>query len=91
MVNNGAYKWQPFGPQATLFDDDGRQVTTHFLSPQPFDKMTATRRIQRLNTVEGKAPATGCSIPDNIGKRALVPYEADYYFYKKKGRPADED
>ena len=87
VVNNGAYKGSRSGRRLR----DGRQVTTHFLSPQPFDKMTATRRIQRLNTVEGKAPATGCSIPDNIGKRALVPYEADYYFYKKKGRPADED
>ena len=144
VVINGAYKWQQFGPQATLFDADGRQVMTHFLSPQPFDqvlsptwqhsrdtsavwaavlkmssdanyvapdaipwllleatvvadgpdggdKLTATRRIQRLNTVEGKAPGTGCSIPDNIGKRALVPYEADYFFYKKKGRTSDAD
>jgi len=25
--------WVLFGPQATLFDDDGRQIITHFLSP----------------------------------------------------------
>jgi hypothetical protein len=42
-----------------------------------------TRRIQRVNTVEGKAPATGCAAKANIGKRALVPYEADYFFYKE--------
>ena len=27
--------WVLFGPQATLFDDDGRQIITHFLSPNP--------------------------------------------------------
>jgi len=48
------------------------------------DKMIVTARIQRLNTVEGKAPTTGCAVPGDIGKRALVPYEADYYFYKEK-------
>jgi len=134
------YKWVPFGPQATLFDDAGEQVITHFLSPAPYslvpsptwqhsrdssvvwgsvlkmssdanyvapdaipwllleasvvgdgptggDKMIVTRRIQRVNTVEGKAPTTGCAVTNDIGKRALVPYEADYYFYKKVGKP----
>jgi Protein of unknown function (DUF3455) len=27
--------WRPFGPQATLFNDDAKQVITHFLSPNP--------------------------------------------------------
>ena len=27
--------WAFVGPQATLFNDDGRQITTHFLSPNP--------------------------------------------------------
>jgi hypothetical protein len=140
-----AYKWVPFGPQATLFDADGGQVMTHFLSPEPYtqvlsptwqhsrdtsvvwgrvlkissdanyvapdaipwllleasvvgdgptggDRMTITRRIQRLNTVEGKAPTTGCAVVEDIGKRALVPYETDYYFYREKaGRHSHGD
>lgn len=28
--------WFFIGPQATLFDDDGRQITTHFQSMNPF-------------------------------------------------------
>jgi len=52
--------------------------------PTGGDKLLATRRIQRVHTVQGKAPANGCSQPGDIGKRALVPYEADYYFYKDK-------
>ena len=131
-----AYNWVPYGPQATLFNEDGEQVLTHFLSPRPYDqllnatwqhsrdssavwaqvlkpsddpnfvspdaipwllleatvvadgptggdKMVKTRRIQRVNTVQGKAPTAGCAVQANIGKRALVPYEADYFFYKK--------
>ena len=134
-----AYNWCRTGRQATLFDENGEQVLTHFLSPRPYDQLlNATwqhsrdssavwaqvleavrrsqlrrarrhplaaagshrrrrrthgrqedgqdRRIQRVNTVQGKAPTTGCAVQANIGKRALVPYEADYFFYKKNAR-----
>jgi hypothetical protein len=37
--------------------------------------------VQRVNTVGGLAPSTGCTSPDDIGKKAFVPYEADYVFY----------
>src|SRR5262245_16677876 len=129
--------WTLFGPQATLFGDNERQIITHFLSPNPVeggmpratwqdsrdtsavwavrvaassdsafvqagaipwfrlqvvgadegpsggDKLTATTYIQRLNTSGGTAPPTGCSGPDDVGKTALVPYTADYFFYKR--------
>lgn len=131
------FSWTPFGPQATLFNEESQQILTHFLSPTPYsqvlnptwqhsrdssvvwgqmirssadpnfvapgaipwllleavvvgdgptggDKLTATRFIQRLNTVDGMAPSTGCARPEDIKKRALVPYEADYFFYKEK-------
>jgi hypothetical protein len=134
---DGAFSWAPYGPQATLYDEYGGQVLTHFLSPTPYslvpgptwqhsrdsslvwgqidkisndaqyvapdaipwllleaavvgdgptggDKLLQTRYIQRLNTVAGKAPTVGCSQSGDIAKRALVPYEADYYFYKAK-------
>ena len=29
------FSWVPFGPQATLFNDRGAQLTTHFLSANP--------------------------------------------------------
>src|SRR5688572_16015289 len=32
---SGAAVWIPFGPQATLFDDDDVQATTHYLSANP--------------------------------------------------------
>ena len=52
--------------------------------PTGGDKLLVTRLIQRVNTVDGKAPSTGCASPRDIAKRALVPYEADYFFFKEK-------
>jgi hypothetical protein len=52
--------------------------------PTGGDKLLPTRFIQRLNTVDGIAPSTGCAGPGDIKKRALVPYEADYFFYKER-------
>jgi hypothetical protein len=44
--------------------------------------LTATTFIQRLNTKGGSAPADGCSVSSDVGKQALVPYSADYIFFK---------
>jgi hypothetical protein len=137
------FAWILFGPQATLFNDNDKQVITHFLSPNPSpddplgsgtpratwqhsrdtsavwafatpattstdpdfvapgaipwlllqvvgaqdgpdggDKLSEATFIQRLNTGGGRAPSTGCASPDDVGKRAFVPYTADYFFYK---------
>jgi len=37
--------------------------------------------VQRVNTVGGLAPSTGCSSPTDVGHTAFVPYEADYAFF----------
>jgi hypothetical protein len=44
--------------------------------------MTKTTYIQRLNTTGGVAPAEGCSALPDVGKQKLVPYTADYYFFR---------
>jgi hypothetical protein len=44
--------------------------------------MTKTTFIQRLNTKGGSAPADGCLTSADVGKQALVPYSADYYFFR---------
>ena len=44
--------------------------------------MTATTFVQRLNTAGGVAPAEGCSAASDVGKQKLVPYTADYYFFR---------
>ncbi len=135
---NGGVAWTLFGPQATLFAEDGGQEITHFLSANPDeaglpratwlhsrdssrvwaalaamstdaafvdpnaipwfllrtvgkqtgptsgDRLSETTAIQRVNTSGGRAPATGCALASDIGRKALVPYEADYVFYKAR-------
>jgi len=137
MLAPKGFAWTFFGPQATLFDDDRQQLTTHFLSANPDENGTlratwqhsedtsavwakavatstdpayvepgaipwlklqvvgveqgptggmtlfGTTFVQRVNTTGGIAPAAdGCAHAGHIGKKALVPYTADYVFYR---------
>jgi hypothetical protein len=45
--------------------------------------LAKTTFVQRLNTNGGNTPATGCAAPGDVGKTQLVPYTADYYFFRK--------
>lgn len=45
-------------------------------------RLSRARFIQRINTVGGKAPATGCAATGDVGKREFIPYEADYLFFR---------
>jgi hypothetical protein len=139
------FAWTLFTPQATLFSDDDKQVTTHFFSPNPFeggtlratwqhsrdsstvwglviqpssdpafvapgaipwllvqrvgaqdgptggDRLTDITYIQRLNTSGGVAPLTGCASSTDVGKKAFVPYTADYFFYKVSESDVDDN
>jgi hypothetical protein len=131
----GGVAWSLFTPEATLFNDDAGQLTTHFFSISPKsgqiratwqhskdtstvwaklveqsldanfvktgavawlklqqdgvrpgptggNKLTITNFVQRVNTVGGVAPETGCDQASQIGSKAFVPYTADYIFYK---------
>jgi hypothetical protein len=48
------------------------------VGPTGGDKMIVTTYIQRINTTGGLIPTRTC----DPGDKALVPYTADYYFYK---------
>jgi hypothetical protein len=45
--------------------------------------LTKTTFIQRLNTKGGSAPTDGCFTSADVGNQTLVPYTADYFFYRK--------
>ena len=55
-------------------------VTKSVGSQGSFSKITS---IQRVNTVGGVAPKTGCS-QSTLGTNARIPYAADYYFLTEK-------
>jgi len=48
----------------------------------PQGKLGDITHIQRLDTVAGLAPSSGCDA-NSVGARVLVPYRADYFFYHK--------
>ncbi|HSL20327.1 MAG TPA: DUF3455 domain-containing protein [Vicinamibacterales bacterium] len=72
FVAAGAIPW-------LLLEAVGKQV-----GPLGGNTLAVTTFIQRLNTVGGVAPSTGCNLPTDIGNRRFVPYAADYLFYRKK-------
>jgi hypothetical protein len=43
VPSGASVAWSLFTPQATLFDDHGNQLTTHFFSPNPFETPAAVR------------------------------------------------
>ena len=45
--------------------------------------LSKTTFIQRLNTNGGSAPEDGCATASDVGSQTLVPYTADYYFFRK--------
>jgi Protein of unknown function (DUF3455) len=56
-------------------------LVTKSVGPQgSFSKITS---IQRVNTVGGVAPKTGCS-QSTVGTTARIPYAADYYLLTEK-------
>lgn len=58
------------------------EVTGTKIGPTAGNKMGTTVYIHRVNTVGGlKPPAAECTTA-TINSRRLVPYQADYYFYK---------
>jgi len=52
------------------------------LGPTGGDFMTDAVFIHRLNTTGGLAPAAGCDSLADLGAVRLVPYTADYFFYR---------
>ena len=148
LPTEDGFQFMLFTPEATLFDSvDGKQVTTHFFSPntnpvqpansselgkiratwqhskdtsivwggnaipstdanfvakdaiawlllpaagvkngpKPGDNiLSVTTFIQRVHTAGGLAPSEDCADMNDIGKKAFVPYTADYFFYRKR-------
>ena len=80
----GAYEWAFVAPEADLFDTSGRKIGRHYAGPhwESADGSKITS-IQRVNTVGGVAPKTGCS-QSTIGTTARIPYAADYYLLTEK-------
>lgn len=60
------------------------QVVGRAVGPTGGNTLFETTFIQRVNTVGGVAPPTGCNLPTDLGHKAFVPYTADYFFFRKE-------
>lgn len=58
------------------------QVVGEQSGPTGGDRLTKTAYLQRLNTSGGVAPSSGCAVSTDVGRKALVPYTANYFFYQ---------
>ena len=67
------------------------QVVGAQSGPTGGHRLSRTTVIQRLHTSGGVAPATGCETLADVNKQALVPYTADYFFYKAAKSNTVED
>jgi len=59
------------------------QVIGAEAGPAGGKSLTKTTFIQRLKTNGGSAPVEGCSTAADVGAQKLVPYTADYVFFRK--------
>lgn len=58
------------------------QVIGSAEGPTGGQSLIKTTFIQRLNTKGGSAPLNGCAVLSDVGKQTLVPYSADYIFFR---------
>ena len=69
------FAWTFFGPQATLLNDDGQQLTTHFLSPNPAESGTPRATWQHSkDTSSVWAAAIASSIDPNYVAPGAIPW-----------------
>ncbi len=73
LPKGAGFAWAPYGPQATLFSDDGTQIATHFLSPNPDEGGTprATWQHSRDTSAVWAAQAAIYSEPDYVEPGAI--------------------
>jgi hypothetical protein len=70
------FVWSLFTPQATLFDDSGRQIITHFFSPNPLENGTVHATWQDSRDTSRffgavRASATDITDPDFVQRGAI--------------------
>jgi hypothetical protein len=51
LPSGSSFAWTLFTPEATLFGEDGGQVTTHFFSPNPFEPNTNQKVASLIGTI----------------------------------------
>ena len=71
----GRVAWTLFTPQATLFSDQGAQLTSHFFSPNPFENETVRATwVDSSDTSTVWARAIASSVDPQFVKAGAIPW-----------------
>jgi hypothetical protein len=76
LPSGAGVAWTLFTPQATLFSERGRQLTTHFFSPNPLEAGRPERATWQdsEDTSTVWARATGMSLDPNFVAAGAIPW-----------------
>ncbi len=94
-AKDNGIEWTFKGPEASLFDEHGRQHGTHFGGPTwklelgsavvgevvaKARRLSTVAFIRRAKTKGGAAPAAGCDA-SHLSEQARMRYSAEYQFF----------
>ncbi|HKQ16621.1 MAG TPA: DUF3455 domain-containing protein [Steroidobacteraceae bacterium] len=85
LPDGAAAKWVLFGPQATVFDDDGKQIMTHFLSPNPAESGTPRATWQHSDRTSS---VWAMKIAESDDARYVEPGAIKWFLLQVKGTEA---
>lgn len=82
LPDGAAAKWVLFGPQATLFDDAGKQIMTHFLSPNPAESGTPRATWQQSDRTSS---VWAVKVAESDDARYVEPGAIKWFLLQVKG------
>jgi hypothetical protein len=82
LPDGAGAKWVLFGPQATVFDDAGRQIMTHFLSPNPAENSTPRATWQHSDRTSA---VWAVKVAESDDSRYVEPGAIKWFLLQVKG------
>lgn len=92
LPSGTGFAFKLFTPQATLFDDKGKQITTHYFSPNPDEHGTIRATWQDsedTSTVWGEVKPGDASSDANFVAQGAIPWLLVTAVGKQNGRNGD--
>ena len=76
LPSGTGFKFTLFTPEATLFNDEGKQIITHYFSPNPEEagKVRATWQFRDTSTVWGSVGPNDSSTAQGFVKLGAIPW-----------------
>ena len=82
LPDGAGAKWVLFGPQATVFDDNGKQIMTHFLSPNPAENSSPRATWQHSDRTSA---VWALKVAESDDSRYVEPGAIKWFLLQVKG------